>query len=542
MSTALNTIVPVLDGTNYQVWMRAMKAFLRSQDLWFYVNGTWTRPGFADPANPTDAEIAARNLWDSNSNKAMGFITLHLTPIIQDKVESINTAALVWTRLETDYSAISPTQVFDLYKKTLTFRIDQKKPPCPQFEYLEGLYTHLAAETVDIPGFIHAMTLLAAHPPSWEAPIIQSVLSSGQLAQVTMDLAKTTVQCYWDAERAKRSGAHVANKISTVKRKSNNPSFQKQKKKASDGDSNAPSSGKKGNHKRRGKRAGQKTHQSQGYGHVHFANSALLPAPSSHSIGDYNPQGLMQRVVHDTPVTSSFGNGPWDSFNKAMNQADAMKVHKGPQTVKTLEQRIMMKSSSPVAGVKECGPVPSSSKAQIIHVSDTYGEESDNESDDNASNASIASAPPFLGKSTIFTRSSSKETAVSLGSATCISSHPPSNNCDDCSMEEAHACMICDRASGWDDLFAGDDGYVPSILALQCASHASSLAWEWTSINIKSVEKLLCTCPMAACMKCKGISVHPSTINPFGCLILVPLDTLHCIKATLLTMNCYIHQ
>ena len=107
MSNALINLVPVLDGTNYQVWSQTMKAYLRSQDL---------------------------SIWD--------------------KVAALPTAAALWTQLENDYSVISPTVVFEFYKKSTTFKIDPKRQPCPQIEYLEGLYTHLAAETVDIPDFV----------------------------------------------------------------------------------------------------------------------------------------------------------------------------------------------------------------------------------------------------------------------------------------------------------------------------------------------------------------------------------------------------
>ena len=188
----------------------------------------------------------------------------------------------------------------------------------------------------------------------------------------------------------------------------------------------------------------------------------------AHSIGDYRAKGLIERIAHDTPITSSFGNGPWTSFNNAMEQADAQGLHKGPQTIQTIEQRILGNPSRPAAGVRRTTPFPSSSKCQIVEISTTDGEEGDDESD----NLSTQTAPPSSGRSAISRRSHSRETAVSLGSDACIAAHPPTNNRDDCSAEEYEARMICDGASGWDDLFGRDDGYVPSILALQCASHA----------------------------------------------------------------------
>ena len=218
MSNSLINLVPVLDGTNYQVWSRSMKAYLRSQDLWLYTNGTWMRPGFAGAAHPTAEECTARANWDKNNESAIGYMTLHLNHTIWDKMSALTTAANIWTRLETDYGTISPTVVFEFYKKTTTFKVDPKRQPRPQIEYLEGLYTHLEAETVDIPDFVQAMTLLTALPHSWEPPIIQAALASGQITQVTLANTKSIILCYWEAERAKKGAtSHVANKISAVK-------------------------------------------------------------------------------------------------------------------------------------------------------------------------------------------------------------------------------------------------------------------------------------------------------------------------------------
>ena len=268
-----------------------------------------------------------------------------------------------------------------------------------------------------------------------------------------------------------------------------------------------PSSGKKFKKKKCGTRGGKHVQQSQGFGHVHFANLASLQPPGAHSIGDYCTKGLIERIAHETPITSSFGNGPWTSFNNAMEQANALGLHKGPQTIQTLEQHILGNPSCPAAGVRERTPFLSSSKCQIVKISTTDGEEGDDESD----NLSTQTAPPSSGRSVISHCSHSRETAVSLGSDACIASHPPTNNCDDCSAEEYEARMICDGASGWDDLFGGDDGYVPSILALQCTSHACDYtAWQWTKSDMNSCEKLLCNCPTAACMKCKGTLPRPS--------------------------------
>jgi hypothetical protein len=101
MSSQLATLVPVFDGTNYLVWSRAMKAYLQSQGLFGYTDGSLTIPVSisavtASPAvpatastpaiaavaavtayDPTPAEILS---WKKSNDMAMGAIILRLSP------------------------------------------------------------------------------------------------------------------------------------------------------------------------------------------------------------------------------------------------------------------------------------------------------------------------------------------------------------------------------------------------------------------------------------------------------------------------------
>ena len=38
MSNALQTLVPVLDGSNYRRWAELMQAYLQQQEVWIIVN------------------------------------------------------------------------------------------------------------------------------------------------------------------------------------------------------------------------------------------------------------------------------------------------------------------------------------------------------------------------------------------------------------------------------------------------------------------------------------------------------------------------
>ena len=78
MSSQLTNLVPVFDGQNYGQWVKAIKAFLMSQGLWGYTDGSIPAPGPGALAE----EVAT---WQRSSDMARGNIVLHLAPAVQRK-------------------------------------------------------------------------------------------------------------------------------------------------------------------------------------------------------------------------------------------------------------------------------------------------------------------------------------------------------------------------------------------------------------------------------------------------------------------------
>jgi hypothetical protein len=91
MSSQPSYHVPVLDGANYGVWSKAMKAFLMSLGLWVYTNrnlGEPSIPNYGD--TPTAEQLVAiaqaqhqHDEWAKFNNMAIGHMVLHSTPPIQ---------------------------------------------------------------------------------------------------------------------------------------------------------------------------------------------------------------------------------------------------------------------------------------------------------------------------------------------------------------------------------------------------------------------------------------------------------------------------
>jgi hypothetical protein len=129
MLTAFTTFVPVLVGTNYQAWSAKI---LSSVDLWLIVSDTMAHP--AQAGKP-------QSNWDTTDAHAIGIISLTLANHVLCKVQTLVNAAQPiaaaqfsftwWTQIENHYGTISPSQVFDLIKQVINFRLDGSKHPCP---------------------------------------------------------------------------------------------------------------------------------------------------------------------------------------------------------------------------------------------------------------------------------------------------------------------------------------------------------------------------------------------------------------------------
>src|SRR5487761_747685 len=294
MSTALDKYIPELDGSNYQLWSCKMKAYLQSIDLWHIVSGLTPRPVPAAAVATPEEAMQILN-WDISDERAQGTITLRLAPWVFDKIQVLPTgmdctANNIWARLQTFYQTVSPSQVFALFREVLNYRLDVSRNIQPQLDNLDSIYQHLATENVDIPDFLRAMMLLAALPPSWEAPIIVSVMAGGQVAGITLDTTKTTIIRYADAECAKNIGKHApkAHKISAIKHKGKTPSFPQQ---AVPNQGGRPKKQKdQRGYRGKGKGKGQR------YGNLHFADTISCAPSTAHSVATITPQGLLQRI------------------------------------------------------------------------------------------------------------------------------------------------------------------------------------------------------------------------------------------------------
>ena len=98
MSNSLQTLVPVLDGSNYRRWAELMKAYLQSMGSWIIIE----RPTGIEPPTPaTDGSNRVDVIeWSQQEAKAQGSIRLHLNVEVSRTVKNKTMAKDLWDTLE----------------------------------------------------------------------------------------------------------------------------------------------------------------------------------------------------------------------------------------------------------------------------------------------------------------------------------------------------------------------------------------------------------------------------------------------------------
>ena len=78
MSSSLEKLVPLFDGSNYLIWSDSMRAWLRSQGLWQITSGTEVKPTAPAVTTSTAAASVADAVanWNNRDDQAFGSLVL----------------------------------------------------------------------------------------------------------------------------------------------------------------------------------------------------------------------------------------------------------------------------------------------------------------------------------------------------------------------------------------------------------------------------------------------------------------------------------
>ena len=230
MSNSLQTLVPVLDGSNYRRWAELMKAYLQSMGSWIIIE----RPtGLAPPVPATDGSNRADVIeWSQQEAKAQGSIRLRLNVEISRSVKNKTSAKDLWEALQTTYGGSSAMGAFSFFKAAINIRIPANEHPAAAISKITGNLDELAGVGVTLPMHFRALVVLGAAPPRYDATI-QMVLNANELKDLKVSHVQTALVASWEQSRNK--GQASAQKISAIKQKKGNPSFLQQQQRGSEG-------------------------------------------------------------------------------------------------------------------------------------------------------------------------------------------------------------------------------------------------------------------------------------------------------------------
>jgi len=187
MSSSLERLVPVLNGTNYRDWSVLMQSFLQMQDLWEVVGGGHRMPAAlaqGATASQTTAYNEAYVVWNSIDNKAIGAITLRITASLRHYHGTNDTSRTFWTNLKTAFGTASMPAVYADFKQVINIKLTGGNP-IPDLERMAMLFRRLTTNSLTLPDNLQALLLLASLPPKWDL-IVQLYLQHTDLATMLM--------------------------------------------------------------------------------------------------------------------------------------------------------------------------------------------------------------------------------------------------------------------------------------------------------------------------------------------------------------------
>ena len=144
------------DGTNYQEWASKMEAYLKTQELWEYVNLITKKPEeltspTPPPAKATESAVTEYNAakaaynarqeelrtWYRADDKALGIIQLKLHDKLQYLVK--NTSHQTWQAIKSSFNQQGPASIFVDFKAATNFQFNEKLEPAAQVAQLNNI-------------------------------------------------------------------------------------------------------------------------------------------------------------------------------------------------------------------------------------------------------------------------------------------------------------------------------------------------------------------------------------------------------------------
>ena len=280
MSSNLTKDIPLLEGSNCLLWADAMKSFLCSQGVWQIVEGNKTQTVVLTAMATNTAAVkeaeTTRFAWNNKDDSAARYMMMRISPSLCHLVVSKNYSSQIWDTLATTFGRQGPALIYTEFKSSLAIRIPSANPVL-EINCMATVFRQLATEMITIPQVVQAMLLLAACPHEYDV-VSSTLLQNYTNVTLMFDIMKNALvadaQCCASVSKLQQQLA-VANKISAVKCKGPNRSWQP--KQSQQGESSENKDSNKGNSSHgkctgKDKRKKEKKKQQQ---HGHLASTAI---------------------------------------------------------------------------------------------------------------------------------------------------------------------------------------------------------------------------------------------------------------------------
>jgi len=338
MSSALDKMVPIFTGSNWQQWHTTMQAYLQAQGQWYVYSTTQPVDGHDDQKD-----------WDDCTERALGNITLHLAPSIQVAVSDLTMVKEVWDHLKKNFGTPSISSAYAELSKLLATTIPAGSHPAPAITKVLSHFTYLKDAGFEFPAPMQAMIILCKLPPTMEVVAqILSQTSPDKIKNLKPDRIVKAATLSFEQKGMSSCGSGKgpqANKLSAVKHKPADPKFaqqqqQPQRQQQQQGGSNSgasrntPAQGQGGRTRRGGKKAcarHENTQQAAFATYVHYDG----PQPT------VNPCALAH-----TPGAAQYGPPAFDNTIRAFDLAHCLGVEPSCQTICTLNHIMSMASAN----------------------------------------------------------------------------------------------------------------------------------------------------------------------------------------------------
>ncbi|KAF5336747.1 hypothetical protein D9758_016265 [Tetrapyrgos nigripes] len=282
-SNVLMTTVPVFAGVDFNIWADILLSWLQATGLSSVLSSDRPSDAEVSTVSPLSAEDTAAQAeaittalkkqadWDEKNDKAIGSIKLRLSPPIRQKVLSLTSAKEIWTTLKKTYGKPGVSAVYTDFKRATSIIIPNDANPSAAVKLIRMHFDRVSAAGIPtddssntsitkVANFLIVMFIISKLPPRYEYLINQyTQCSISQIDAQNLDELQSEIVNIWESCQGAFKGKAHANRLSAIKRKDGNPSFQQQQQQRPSGSSSGANgaSGSNGDNKGKGKGKGK---------------------------------------------------------------------------------------------------------------------------------------------------------------------------------------------------------------------------------------------------------------------------------------------